>query len=205
MNFWIFVWVVLAVIVLGVFFWSMEILFRQKRAWKALSTKYKMDYESNALLLSPEVSGRIKGYHVNLFAEEQPSEDVRRRQFRTVLMVHIENGFPVSGIAGTPLYKDFIATIKLPHIYQPDYKSWNDKNVIQTKDKEALSAFMAENDRWSALSKLLNIKNADGFFIFDDKEAYFRMETAEPLDDLEFLNKRILGIIAQCEKLDPGK
>lgn len=206
LNFWIFVWVVLAVIVLGVFFWSMEILFRQKRAWKALANKYNMQYESNALLLSPGVSGRIKGYQVDLFAEEQPAEDVRRRQFRTVIMVHIENAYPSSGIAGTPLYKEFINSINLPEIYTPEHKGWNDRNVLHTKDKQALKEFMeASPERWPALSKLLKIKNADAFFIFDDKEAYFRMETAEPLDDLEFLNKRILGIIAQCEKLDPGK
>ena len=79
-------------------------------------------------------------------------------------MVHIENAYPSSGIAGTPLYKEFINSINLPEIYTPEHEGWNDRNVLHTKDKQALKECMeASPERWPALSKLLKIKNADAF------------------------------------------
>lgn len=203
MNFWLFIWVVLAVFVLGIFFWSMQILLRQKSAWKAFAKANELGYQSGKFLESPVVNGKYKGMGLTIYSEEQPVDDASRRQFRSIILLHIEESYPTGGLIGTEANKNFIEQLNLPKRYTPSAKSWDKNMVFHVQDDKKAKSFFVK-DRLTALHKLLHIKDSEGLFIFDDKEGYYRYETASPLDNLDGLKKRVDALVKECNLLLPS-
>lgn len=204
MTLWIFLWIVLAVFVVGIFFWSTEILLKQKKCWKAFTKKHSLVYESAAFLQSGAVSGQMGPFEVFLYSEEQITNDVSRRRFRTVLLIHFLDKFPASGVVGTPIHRPFIEGLNLPEVHKPDMQGWDGALPFYTRSNTNLKAFMTPQ-RYQALQKLLSIKDTEAFWIFDEVEAYFRFETADPMTDLDALERRVKAISRQCEILRPDQ
>ncbi|MGE4313971.1 MAG: hypothetical protein AB7E85_06850 [Pseudobdellovibrionaceae bacterium] len=202
MTLWIFLWIVLAVFVLGIFFWSTEILLKQKRCWKAFAEKNGLTYESPAFLQSGGVNGQMGPFEVFLYSEEQLTNDVSRRRFRTIFLVHFYDKFPAAGIVGTQIHRPFIEGLSLPEVHKPDFAGWDGSLPFHTRSDADVKAFMTP-DRYQALQKLLSIKNTEAFWIFDDVESYFRFESYDPMTDLEALERRVKAIVRECEKLRP--
>lgn len=202
MNFWLFIWVVLAVFILGIFFWSIQILLRQKTTWKAFAKANGLAYEKKGFLESPIVNGKYDGLGLTIYSEEQLVNDASKRQFRSIILVHIEEGYPTGGVIGTGANKNFINQLNLPKIYTPELSKWDEDISLHVQDEKNAKAFF-NNERLSALHKLLHIKESEALFIFDEKESYYRYETANPLDNLEGLNKRVSAIVKQCHPLSP--
>ena len=202
MNIWIFVWVVLAVFVLGVFFWSMEILFKQKRGWKKFSQSLNLNFQEQALLVSPVVEGNYKNFHITLYSEEQMMPESGRRQYRTVIVLAFLEGFPTGGAVATRGRREFVESLKVEEVHKPDFKGWNGSIVFHTQDDEVMTSFMNE-DRYKSLQRLMNLKGKETIFIFDDKEAYYRLETADPMDDPVVLEKMVMKLMAECDVLRP--
>ncbi len=204
MNIWFFVWVVLTVFILGMFFWSAEILFKQKKAWRKLALKLGLSYTPNSLLKSPRIEGVYNGYSVLLYSEEQPSNDSSRKIFRSVMLIGFQEGFPTGAALASAGRRDFIEALKVEEVHKPEYKGWNGSVVFHTQDDETLSKFMNEK-RYAALNKLMNLKDKETILIFDDKEGYYRMETFDPLTDDGVVLKMLDKFTSELEVLRPTK
>ena len=203
LNIWIFIWSVLAVFILGIFLWSIEVLFKQKKAWKDLSKKLKLNYKSTALLQSPIVEGYYGDYHVTLYSEEQPTNDSSRRQFRTVLLIGLAQGFPTGAAIATNGRREFVENLKIEEVHKPDVKGWNGSTIFHTQDDKTISAYM-NKARYDSLSKLMGLKNKECIFIFDDTEMFYRMETPDPLTDVATIEKMIAKFTKECDVLRPN-
>lgn len=192
----------LAVFILGIFFWSLEVLFKQKKGWKALSKKLKLNYENTALLTSPMVEGHYGEYHITLYSEAQPTQDTSRRQFRTILLIGKEQGFPTGAAIATSGRRSFVESLNIEDVHKPDFKGWNGSIVFHTQNDKTISKYMNE-DRYTSLNRLMNLKNKESIFIFDDKEMFYRMETSDPLIDPEIIEKMIKKFIKECDVMRP--
>ncbi|MGB1077151.1 MAG: hypothetical protein ACPG05_02505 [Bdellovibrionales bacterium] len=202
MNIWLFAWVVIAVFIIGVFFWSMQILFQQKKAWKRLAKSLGLEYSEQALFKSPVVEGQYKGYSVVLYSEEQPTTNAGRNQFRTILLLGFQEGFPTGIAVASSGRRAFIESLKVEHAHKPDFKDWNGSTVFHTEDDDVCTKFM-NADRYGALHKLMNLKNKDTILIVDDKEGYYRIETTDPLLDVDVVEKMLNKFTATCDVIRP--
>ena len=202
MNIWIFAWVVFAVFILGIFFWSVQILFQQKRAWKRLSNSLNWNYREQALLKSPIVEGVYNGFSVLIYSEEQPVQDMGRRQYRTVLLIGFQEGFPMGAALASDGRRAFIESLKIEEVHKPDFEGWNGSVIFHTEDDKVCAKFMNKN-RYEALHKLMNLKKKDSVFICDDKEGYYRVETPDPLTDEAVIKKMLDKFTEACEALRP--
>ncbi len=202
MNIWIFIWAVVAVFVLGISFWSMQVLFKQKKAWKKLAKSLNLSYQEQAFLASPVVDGLYNKYHITLYSEEQATQDSARRQFRTVLVIAFQEGFPTGGAIASAGRRPFVEGLRIEEGHKPEFKGWNGNIVFHTQDNDIMSSFMDER-RYQALHRIMNLTGKEAIFIFDDKEAYYRLETADPLTDPESVEKMIKKILKECDVLRP--
>ena len=193
----------MAVFIIGVFFWSVQILFQQKKAWKKLAKDLNLNYKEQAFLKSPFVDGFYNGFSLTLYSEEQPSQKAGRNQFRTIILLGFQEGFPVGGAVASKNRRAFVESLKVQEVHKPDYKGWNGSVIFHTEDDDICSEFM-NKDRYEALNKLINLNNKDTIFIFDDKEGYYRVETADPLVDDAVIVKMLDKFTKTCEVLRPN-
>ena len=94
--------------------------------------------------------------------------------------------------------------MKIEEVHKPDFKGWNASVVFHTQDDKKLSKFMNEA-RYKTLHKLMNLKDKDTMMIVDDKEGYYRVETADPLTNPDVIKKMLDKFVKECEVLRPAK
>ncbi len=193
----------MAVFIVGVFFWSIQILFQQKKACKKLAKDLNLNYKVQALLTLPFLDGFYNGFSLTIYSEEQPSAKSGRNQFRTIILLGFQEGFPVGTAVASENRRAFVESLKISEVHKPDYKDWNGSVVFHTEDDDICSKFM-NKERYGALHKLMNLSNKDTIFIFDDKEGYYRIETADPLVDPSVIVKMLEKFTKTCEVLRPN-
>ncbi len=154
--------------------------------------------------MSPIVDGRYNGYHITLYSEEQLTKDSSKRQFRTVLVMSFQEGFPTGGAVASAGRRPFVEDLKIEDVHSPDFKGWNGSVIFHTQNDKILSAFM-NNDRYKALHHIMNLKGKESIFIFDDKEAYYRLETADPMVDPNIIQQMLSKLTKECDILRPNK
>lgn len=196
MNFWLFLWVVLAVFVLGIFFWSLQVLMKQKMAWQKFAKKFGLGFDKGSFLQSPVISGSYEEFNITLFSEEQPASDIRRRQFRTLLLIRFHASCEPVAVIGTSRHGAFLKDMNLPEKHTPSASQWDDKLAYHTHDEKGLKAYLSP-ERNAAFHKLLHIKNADMLFVMDNQDGYFTLETPDPFDNADALNKRVENILKE--------
>lgn len=200
-SFWILIWILLSVMILGIFAWSLEILFKQKRSWKAFAKKQGLDFIPGPFLQSPGVRGDLSGYEFVMYSEQQPTNDVRGHRFRTVIQLTLPSGMPTAGLVASPGLRDFADQLDLPETVKPDYAGWKKDALIRARDAGALKRYLSD-DRLNALSKLIAMRNAELTFIFDQNETYLRIETPDPLHEPDKIRRMAKHLVTQARRLD---
>lgn len=205
MTVWVFIWILLSIFILGVSAWSFQILFRQKAAWLAFATKKDLTYQNGPhFLSSPIISGNIGPYGFGLFSEERQTSDARGQRFNTVIELALRKGLPAPGAIGAgamaPIIEQLTGMTQSVSITDPD---WDPQWVIRTTDSKALESYLTPARR-DVLKKIFRLKILAALFVFDDKDAVLRIETADPLQDAEKIEKIVRSMIAQLEILGPG-
>ena len=187
MNIWLLIWVFAVVFICGVFLWSTQILFRQKRAWAEFAKKNTLQYTSGALMKSPLVKGVYKGFPLTVYSEEQPTPDQRSRRFRTVIQFELPGGMPVEGVVASPDNHVFaMSLLDLVEKYVPADTSFPETIMIRTRSVAALEPYLTK-ERMQILQSLMTLKSIHGVFIFDRNATFLRMEMADAMTDPEKL------------------
>jgi hypothetical protein len=177
---------------MGIFAWSLVILLRQKNAWRAFATKNNLEIGQSKYLSSPLINGLYKGNPFILYSEEQQTGDIKGKRYRTIIQFLLP---PMAcyGIVASPEATSFAATLNMKEGISLPAETFNPASVVFCNDKEKLLPYFTA-DRVKALNALMNIPNFAIVFIFDEKEAFLRFETADPLDNAERLDKLVAKI-----------
>lgn len=202
---WVLIWILLSIFILGVSAWSYQILFRQKAAWRTFAAKNGLTYQNGPTFLSsPIVSGNIGPYGFGLFSEERQTNDARGQRFNTVLELALRKGLPTTGAIGTAAMAPFIeqqsGMTQTVSIADPD---WDPQWSIRTMDAKALEPYLTPARR-DVLKKIFRMKIMAALFVFDENDAVLRIETADPLQNAEKIEKILKGMTQQLEILGPG-
>lgn len=195
-------WVLLSAFVVGAFLWSLEVLFAQKRSWKAFAAKYKLNYEQAKLLSSPVVSGIYNELRINVYSEEQPSPDSRGVRFRSVVEVMGPGSMPMSGVvaSGDSLIS-LASELDLPEQCVPAAGLWSSAFLAKTDDKGAMMDFL--NDaRVESLHRLMKNDKSSFMLIFDREDILLRYETGDPLHDPRRLDRLVRLMVNILGSLD---
>ncbi len=173
---------------MGTFFWSMAILFRQKQAWSAFAKRHQMTFTPNGFFRSPAMRGVIRGFVTTIFSEEQTTQDNRGRRFRTVVQIDLPVGMPIEGVVTSPELRSFADMMQLSQDIVPSVPDWNKNIVFKTSSVERMLPFLTP-ERIKTLNAIMSAKSINCIFVYNERETLLRFETADPLDDVEKIEK----------------
>lgn len=199
---WIMIWVLLAAFVVGVYIWTTTILFEQKKAWKSFAEKSKLTYAPGKLTEPPSIIGTINGRRVSFFTNIQPTADVRGQRQMTAIEIGLGSGMPTAAALATSQYAGFLSSIRMNETFVPDSPDWKAEYLIRTRDVEALRAYLTP-ERLKALQSVFGMKNSMALFFFDEVDAVLRLETTDPLRNVDRMAKMMKSLMATLDRLAP--
>ena len=101
MSIWIFVWASLSGTLIVFLIWTLMILRRQKRAWKAFAEKRGFEYLAGSISDPPQMRGKYNGYEVQAFPTEHQSEDERRARKFSSFEITLRTAPHFQGVVAT--------------------------------------------------------------------------------------------------------
>lgn len=197
-------WLVLSLFLIGFWVWTSVILFKQKRSWKRYAAKKKLRYLPNKFYDTPDIGGAIDGYKVRVFSTTHPSRNARGERRLTTIEVSLLTHLPVDGAVASGGMVDIVEDLNLSKAFRPDANGWDDSYVVRSKDNNVMRAYLT-GDRLRALIDLMKIKNAWIILIFAINEGLLRIDTPDPLEDIEKLDKIVTQMVEAAKILDLAK
>lgn len=197
---WVFLWIVLSSVLIGATLWSLQILLRQKAAWEKFSKMKNFTFTRGTFMGPAEMNGVIGDYKLSFFTAERPGADVRTKRYVTVLEVDLIDGFVDGGAAGTKEMLPFMQSLDKLHPYKVDHAPWGEGLFMFVRYDDVTRAFLTPV-RAESLLQILKTKNADILVMFNDKEVVIRLETSDPMQDAEKIDKIVKRIIGLCDRM----
>lgn len=185
---------------MGAFVWSTVILQRQKKAWADYAKKHDLTYVPGRFMDSPAMSGMIGSYFVSCFAAVRDPQDMRARRWVSVVEVKFPAGLVGSGAVGT---KDMLLFLEGLEGLSPmlvHSSEWREAYHFYTREPEIAKAYLTDQ-RVKHLAALLGVKNAAVLLLYDENEAIARVETPDPIKDVEKIEKVVSFVTKHAEKL----
>jgi hypothetical protein len=150
------------------------------------------------------VEGVLEGYDVSLFTAEQQNNDSRKNRKVTGLQINANEGFVDTVAAGTSEVRPFIKSLGGLSNHKLESKQWDSNLTIFSRNQSAVRLFLTE-ERIDIIQKMLQIKSADVILLLDGNEGGYRIETSNPLTDLDQLEKMVKATISRYKKLSVTK
>lgn len=197
---WVFLWIVLSSILIGATLWSLQILLRQKAAWEKYAKAKNFTFNRGTFMGPAEMNGVIGDYKLSFFTAERPGTDIRTKRYVTVMEVDLIDGFVDGAALGTKEMLNFLQGLDKLHPYKIQHSGWEEGLFCFVKYDEVIKAYLTPA-RIEVLLQILKTKNADILVMFNDKEAVIRMETSDPMQDAEKIDKIVKRNIALCDKM----
>lgn len=197
---WIFLWVVLSSILIGATLWSLQILIRQKKAWESYAKSRNFTFNRGTFMGPAEMSGVIGDYKLSFFTAERVGADYKTSRYLTVLEIDLIDGLVDGGVVGTKEMLPFMQSLDKLHPYKIDDPGWEEGNFAFVKNDDIMKAFLTP-ERVESLNGILKTRNADALVIFNDRELVARLETADPMQDADKIDKIVRRILGLCDKL----
>lgn len=198
--FWIIIWVVLSAIVLGASLWSLQILFRQKRAWEDFARKRGLSFKRGTFMGPAEISGTIGEYTVNFFTAERQTEDMRGKRYVSVIEIAVKDGLFDGGVAGTKELQTFMQSLNAIHPYAVKREGWEQSHAIFVRNDAVADAYFTD-EKLDLFAQVLGTRNADVLIVFNNEETIIRMETSDPMLAAEKIEKVVTRQIALLSKM----
>lgn len=203
MSIWVFIWLILSVMLLYFFGWTLYITYQQKRAWKAFAEKNKLRYEGGKFSESPKMEGIIDGYAISLFTGEHLLNDERQRLRKmTAIEIRLDTQLPVdAGVASGDMV-NFVKALEFKHEIKPEYKDWKDDAYIAATDSRAVLKGYLTQERLNALTKLMKIKNVWVILVFRSDTALLRIDTSKALEVPKLLNSLVQTMVKTAKVME---
>ena len=195
---WILLWVILSVVLLGSALWSLQILMRQKKAWEAYAKKKGLVFNKGTFMGAAEINGVIGNYKIAFFTAERQEADVRRRRYVTSVEITLSEGLVNGGVAGTQNVLTFMQSLGKLHPYPID--GWQPTQYMFVLHDDVIKAYLTP-DRLETFDNILKTRNSDTVIVFSDQEMAIRLETSDPMQDADKMDKVITRILGLADKL----
>ncbi len=189
--FWIVLYFLVAAFILGVFFWTIRILVQQKAAWSKFAQRHGFTYERGRMMASPGVRSDEPPFIFFFYAEEKPTDDGRGTTFRTIVQACWDSEAGFEFAVGTGALKDTIRSMSRgAMINSKEAFDFPDGMSVASRssDSERARAYMTP-ERRKALGAFFRQKNADGILVFDEKTGVLRLETPDPLETVQKIER----------------
>ena len=198
---WLIIWLVLALSILVLTFWTYAILIKQKAVWKSFAAKNKLKVSNRKILQSPDIEGMYKGLPLQIFSERQAMPDGRGVQYRTIIQFVLKPNMPTEGVIASRHFTPFVTNLGLPKKWPlPKDVKWKEQPLARAGVAARLETFLTP-DRLKALEIVSNMQRSNFVFIFDETDAYLRVESPDPLDNEERMDRVIQKIHAVAQAL----
>ncbi len=197
---WIFLWIVISSILIGATLWSLQILLRQKAAWEVFAKARNFTFKRGTFMGPAEMSGVIGDYKLFFFTAERRSEDSRTRRFVTAIELSLVEGIIDGGAAGTKEMLPFMQSLDKIKPYTIKDPEWKADHFVFMKHDAVGNAYLTP-ERMETIVNLLNTRNADVLLLFTDKELFLRVETTDPMQDADKIEKIVKRLMGLCDKL----
>ncbi|NCC22633.1 MAG: hypothetical protein EOM26_09270 [Alphaproteobacteria bacterium] len=197
---WFFVWFVLSAFILGAFLWSIRVLMQQKKAWQAYAKKYKLPYNKGRFLMSPSIVGDFQNHRLNIYSEEQLSEDTRGTRFRSVVELMRSSDVDASGAIASGHLVPVLNLFDLHEVFAVESELWMPSYSGRTNDVEAMKQYITP-ERFQSLNRLFRNPKAGFIVIFNPQDILLRYETSDPLHDPRRLDKLVRLLLEMSEAL----
>lgn len=197
---WILLWLVLSAILLGATFWSLRILLRQKAAWEAFAKSKNFTFKRGTFMGPAEMSGVIGEYKLEFFTAERQGADARSRRFMTVIEINLAQGLVEGAVMGTQEMLPFMQSLELIHPHTIEGSGWETGLYAFIKNDDVVKAYLTP-DRLEVFSSILKTKNADVLIVFHDTQFVVRLETVDPMQDPEKIDKIVKRIMVLMDKV----
>ena len=197
---WFLLWFVLSAILIGATLWSLQILMRQKAAWETYAKSKNFTFNRGTFMGPGEMNGVIGDYKLAFFTAERPGDDVRTRRYVTVLEIDLVDGLVDGGALGTKEMLPFLQSLDKLHPLKIDDAPLEEGTFVFSKNDTVLKAYLTK-ERLDVLANILKTKNADTLFLFNEREVVLRLETSDPMQDAEKIDKIVTRLVSLTDKL----
>ncbi len=198
---WLFLWFILSSILVAATLWSLQILLRQKKAWEEYAKKKGLQFNKGTFMGPAEMSGTIGDYKVSFFTAERSGVDVRTRRYVTALEIDLMEGLVDAGALGTKEMLPYLRTLDKIHLYKPAFSGLDEgEHYIFVKNDAVIAAYLTQ-DRAEVFGQILKTKNADTLIVFNEKELVLRLETSDPMQDADKIDKIVTRLLGLSDKL----
>lgn len=198
---WLFLWFILSSILIGATLWSLQILTRQKKAWEEYAKKKGLQFNKGTFMGPAEMNGVIGDYKLTFFTAERPGVDVRTRRYVTAVEIDLLEGLVDGGALGTKEMLPYLRTLDKIHLYKTDLPGLEEGQHYMFVKNDAIIAAYLTKDRVEAFGQILKTKNADTLVLFNDKELVLRLETSDPMQDADKIDKIVSRLVGLADKL----
>lgn len=197
---WLFIWVVLSSIVLGSTLWSLKILMDQKSAWEKFAKAKSFVLNKGTFTGPAEMNGMIGAYKFSFFTAERDGEDIKNRRLMTVLEMDLADGLVDGCVMGTQKMLPFMQSLQKLHPFVVETAPWDAAHFVFARNDAAVKAYLTP-ERLDILAQILKTKNADVVVLFNDSELLVRMETTDPMKNVDKLDKIVARLMTLVDKL----
>jgi hypothetical protein len=119
----------------------------------------------------------------------------------TVVEINLAAQGMVDGaVLGTQEMLPFMQSLELVHPYQIEGSGWEKGMYCFIKGEEVIKAYFTP-ERIETFVNLLKTRNADVLIVFHEKQFVVRLETVDPMQDAEKIDKIVARTIGLMDKL----
>lgn len=201
MSIWLALWIVISLVLIGFLCWTVFILFQQKTIWKGFASKYKLRYNGNALLQSPEMDGMIESYKVSFFTGEHVSEDMRGSRKLTAIEIRLHSVLPIDGGIASGGMVPFVKNFEFKAEVRPGHEAWNKAYIAAGTNRNVLKAYLTD-ERIENLIKLMRVHNVWVILMFRNENVLLRVDTPNALASRGYLEKLTSLMIKVAKSLE---
>ena len=195
MYIWIFVWLLLSTTLLYFLGWTLYILYRQKKAWRAYGQAKKLRYNPKQYFTSPDLSGVVYGYTVNLFTGEHAVAEGRGTRKLTAIEINLSTRLSFNLCVASGGMVSLARQMGFKEEIRPAHADWDKSWLASASNLAGLEAYLTP-ERLAALIPIMKMKNTWVIVIFRQDTALLRIDTPDPLDNTAKLDK-ILKLLTQ--------
>lgn len=197
---WLLLWFILSAFLIGASVWSLQILLRQKTAWEQYAKKKGFIFNKGTFMGPAEMSGTIDKYKLSFFTAERPGVDVRTRRYVTAVEIDLGEGIVDSGAFGTKEMLPFMMTLDMLHPYTVEIPGLEPEHKVFVKHDAVMKAYL-NAERVEAIGNILKTRNSDTILLFNDNEVVLRLETSDPMQDADKIDKIVTRLLGLVDKL----
>lgn len=201
MSVWLILWIVVSVALLGFLGWSLLVLHNQKTAWKKFAAKHKLRYRTKATMDSPEIDGSFDGYKIDIFTGEHTLDMGRSMRKLTAIEVSLQSKMPVDGAVASGGMIQLVKGLGFKSEVRPEHELWNSSYMATGDNARAVLAYL-NKDRLEALIRLMRIKHSWVILIFRNDRMLLRVDTPDPLTNLEYLERLVNLLVKSAKELE---